>query len=777
MSAESNPADLASLLRSFGNGALPFAGDDVTAGSEHEYQTAVIGHRTDADLPRFIEESSYYDNIRKRAARGDASRKLVTGLEGWLDGGRDDVWENSWVRFPASRLSPAARRVFERDLLADKRRPEEGPRGDVARFIRVEAGEETLRLPVSYLLKLAVADIDTGAADGPLARAARSVMERYINDNTSPEVISFSVSPVTASEGMGATAALDAAKKHLMTQLLADYANVAFGLAEAGQRVVVYSAPHPPVRQKRLNSVVSDAFYRELFMSPCLSGWDRGEEKSRYMSLCHETLSRSQLNAIGKLKEAGIITRDLVTLPRVSNLSLANNGVHVSLGSATLNAALADPASGFGPAQEKRLGDLVIKIVEHFLPLFVGTLSAAPYRLDFPHFHPEELLGFLPHELDYTHLRMLWRRWRKKAQLKIFGQPVTPFGPRWFDELFATLFRLKGDFVPDFRLVDYPACLMSPDRAPALDGTLGNTERARADLASLGVFDHRMSFYLLYKLRAKAEVGFSGFEGRHYSLFADFSRDFADAVTLQTLVTALAYRWAVTGAVTHADIPDDPLVESERRQIFFGAAVEAPTFYVDQNTPNRLLARLVAATAKTRASGRYAPYTRVQNIEYRRALLRLLASEGADLVERFGCGDLLARMAARVDDPSQGASGKLTQGILDTLGAKNPLSLSSDEFNRGAEGYFRNGLRRAHTEEALALFAEEARRLDACSSCDGTFRAVAAEALGHETAAGFLARVRGRIADGTATKDELAKMITLLLATVSKATAAAPCAR
>jgi hypothetical protein len=32
---------------------------------------------------------------------------------------------------------------------------------------------------------------------------------------------------------------------------------------------------------------------------------------------------------------------------------------------------------------------LAIKIVEHFLPLFVGAYSAAPYRLDFADFHPE----------------------------------------------------------------------------------------------------------------------------------------------------------------------------------------------------------------------------------------------------------------------------------------------------------------------------------------------------------------------------------------------------
>jgi hypothetical protein len=126
---------------------------------------------------------------------------------------------------------------------------------------------------------------------------------------------------------------------------------------------------------------------------------------NRYMHLCHTVLSRSQLNAVIKLREAGIIVNNLVVLPSTSNISLANNGTHISLGSRLLTRLMQDPHSGYGPLEEKHYGDLAIKIVEHFLPLFVGTYSAAPYRIDFMDFHPERVLGFLPHELDFTHLR------------------------------------------------------------------------------------------------------------------------------------------------------------------------------------------------------------------------------------------------------------------------------------------------------------------------------------------------------------------------------------
>jgi hypothetical protein len=219
------------------------------------------------------------------------------------------------------------------------------------------------------------------------------------------------------------------------------------------------------------------------------------------MRLCHEVLTRSQFNAILKLKEAGIITNNLVVLPDASNISLANNGTHISLGSRRLSGCLAAGSLHFGESEEKYLGDLTAKIVEHFLPLFVGIYSAAPYRLGFTDFHPERALGFLPHEVDYTHLRKMWRRWKKKACLSFFGHALTPFGPEWLDNMLGSILSLKGDFVPDFRLIDYPACFLSTDRSPAFNGILGNQDRLKNDLGDMGVFDRRMSVYLLYRQR------------------------------------------------------------------------------------------------------------------------------------------------------------------------------------------------------------------------------------------------------------------------------------
>ncbi len=694
---------------------LPFSSHDVTAGSESELQAVVCGAKEDVDLPLIIQQSNFFANMMKRAAAGETPRKAVADLERFMADNPSRVWENSWVRFSRNKLSRFAQDVLERDLLADKKHPASGTRADAGRFLfRDSSGEEMLRVPISYLIKLALADLIGSQQKLPdcIRTTGIRLLEHYLNDNTSPETFSFNVVSLSPATGMGRAIAKETALRFLMTQLLVMYANQAFGLCERGQQAMTYFAPHPPVRQKELNDHVSDSFYRDLFMSPCLSGWDKGEEKFRYMQLCHQVLSRSQLNAIAKLRDAGVILTNLVALPNLSNVCLANNGTHISIGSRRLTSALGDKSSGFTPLHEKHFGDLAIKITEHFLPLFVGTYTAAPYRMAFTDFHPEKALGFLPHELDYTHLRMIWRRWKKKADLSIFGQPVTPFGPQALDKLVSSFFRLKGDFVPDYRLIDYLVCLLSTEHSPGLDGNVGNSDRLRSDLADMGVFDEQMSVYLLYKQRECAKMGFSGFEGRHYSLFENFGDDMGRATDVQTLITALAYKYMAHGT-THSHIPDTPSLESERRQIFFGAAIGLPTFFVRRNSSNSFLENILKRTDGIRPSHRYPGYLRVQIHEYRRALIKVLREDGADLIELMGLHDTLNDLELRINEPvAHSAAGRLTSGILAQVNASSPLRVNARDFNVGAECYYRTTLRQRHIKEACGFLIEDCRAFD-----------------------------------------------------------------
>jgi len=139
--------------------SLPFSLDDITAGTETELQSVVIGNRQNVDLPLTIEHSNYFANIRRRITAGDLPLSRITHLERWLRNNVNHVWENSWVRVPHQTLSSYAWQIVNKDLLADNKHPEQGSRTDHHKFTCVEKGQCSLRIPVSYLLKLALADV------------------------------------------------------------------------------------------------------------------------------------------------------------------------------------------------------------------------------------------------------------------------------------------------------------------------------------------------------------------------------------------------------------------------------------------------------------------------------------------------------------------------------------------------------------------------------------------------------------------------------------------
>ena len=687
---------------------LPFSPGDVTAGCEDELQAVVAGKSECCDLPVAIRESKFYRNLAKRISSGEAPRQTYLDIEAFLNDS-SEVWENSWIRFPERRLSTHALEIFRADLGLHPRRTFKPSRSDSHRYSFEQAGERWIRVPISYALKLALADLVGTQPHMPerMRLEAERLLDHFSNDNTSPETTSFHVVNAGSGRSLGRQIARESARRFLFTTLLMSWANQRLGLADTGQRGMVYHGPHPPVRQTELSSCLSDSFYRELFMSPCLSGWDDGEAKAEYMHLCHQVLTRSQLSSVAKLREAGIIANNLIVLPNPSNVSLANNGIHVSMGSSALGQALQAADSITALTEEKRLGDLAIKIFEHFLPLFVGTYSAAPYRIDFAQFHPELLLAFLPHELDFTHLRLMWREWKEKAKLKILGRPATPYGPLWLDHAISTVFRLRGDLVPDYRLLNYPVAWLSTGHASALDGEPGNTSRLAAELDQLGIVDRRMSFYMPLRLRQLESVGYSGFEARYYSLFPSYDRDMAPATDLQQLLLAAAYRMALDGEIAHEDLPDDPTSESERRQPFFFSAAGLPAFYVHKRSRNELLRRILRHCKHTRASWRHPDYLRVSISDYRQALLGFLEETALGTVDDFQAGELLEDLRGRLENRHLRACERLTADIVNASNERSAMRMNAAEFNRATEKHYRDRLREAQLREALQHLREE----------------------------------------------------------------------
>lgn len=705
--------DVQEALRFFRKqGMSPFTGTDTSVGMEHELQVAVEGDYKDVDLPIIISNSRYYKNTIKRASRGDLPTSAVDELVTYLEQNKENIWENSWVYFSEQRLMTPTRHILSRDMLADKSNPNSARRSDVKTFYCIRKGSENLRVPISYVLKLALLDaIYRGKNPLPLVRAAEKLTENFTSDNTSPEILSFNLVKGKGKQS-GIEAAKEGARVFLTTQLLSQYANRQFGLIENGQKCLVYNGPHAPRRQKILNELVPEGFYRHLFMSPCLSGWNKGEEKHRYMALCHRTLSGSQLNTISKLKDAGIIKNNLTILPNTSNTCLANNGTHISIGSMSLSQLAANQTSVFTEGAEKYLGDLAIKVIEHFLPLFVNTYTAAPYRVDFSDCHPENILGFLPHELDYTHLRMIWRRWKKKADLTFMGKNFTPFGPRKLDRILAKTLSLKGDFIPDYRLIDYLVTLRSTETSPALNGHMGNQTQLKEELSEMGIFDRNMSIYLPYRMRNYSRMGYSGFEGRSYSLFQSFMGDMAEAVSMQNLITAFAYKCIIEGRIHHPDIPDTPSVESERRQVFFGNALGIPTFYVRANSGNRFLKKILSKVQRQRNSRRYKGYIRIETSAYQQALISVLTNDGGELVKELGMEECIASLRRRLSGDGHSSLEKVVTECCEVSGFSSPMNVSADIFNQATERYYRTELKKKQLIEGLDVLLEDCERLE-----------------------------------------------------------------
>ena len=77
--------------------SLPFSLNDTTSGAENELQTTVAGSKDQVDLPISILTSSYYRNMLRRINAGDAPKKLLNDLMGYIDDNTQGVWENSWV--------------------------------------------------------------------------------------------------------------------------------------------------------------------------------------------------------------------------------------------------------------------------------------------------------------------------------------------------------------------------------------------------------------------------------------------------------------------------------------------------------------------------------------------------------------------------------------------------------------------------------------------------------------------------------------------------------
>lgn len=685
---------------------LPFGPGDVTVGVENEFGTDVSGPPERSDFLRTLAAEAHEQPWLPAAARwiGEAGRDVARV-------------DHEWVRLPLHRLGPRTRQVLFSRLDA---------RGDRARFLVLDRGLPVARLPVSYALELALIDALLDGRDPGRRVPGMRLCGIFANDNTAPEIVSSYVADDRSSRTLGAAAAEESALRFLLVQSLAAWITRRFGLTDSSQFLRVFQAPTAPDRLQALARIAPSESYRRLLMNPCLGGFADGEAKAAYMGRCHETLSRARVVANGRIRAAGLgVGQSLSAMP--VDTTLLNNGVHVSLGSRIQ----ADMATGSpsGARLEKFYGDLVSKLFEYFLPLFVGTYSAAPSWLPVAPLRPEHTLGLLPLQLTAPQLRRTWGAWKLKAGL---------------------LGAFRGDVVPDARLLDYFMALPSTDAVHAHDGHLGSQEALQAHLETLGIYDRSMAFYDLYRLRAHARMGYSGFEGRFHSLFPSFGADMAPAVDLQRLVTACAW-WAISeGRIDHDALPDDPITQGERRQFLVHSAIGLTSVPVARDTRSGFLRWLVAGVRGVRVSLRHPSHWSVPLDRYCEALCDWMARECAPIVDALGAHDLLQETRARCQGEGA-ASGRLMAAVgtaRDAAGLRSRI-----------ETYYRDGLRVAQTEEGLSVLRSV---FDRAGGDAGTV-AEAPEDTGE-----FLRRARAALSGTPGTEATLASLIRVVAALLER---------
>jgi hypothetical protein len=263
-------------------------------------------------------------------------------------------------------------------------------------------------------------------------------------------------------------------------------------------------------------------------------------------------------------------------------------------------------------------------------------------------------------------------------------------------------------------------------------------------------------------------MGFSGFEARHYSQFESLKNDLSHAANLQCLITSLAFKYVLQEKLTHQMIPDDPSIESERRQIFFGSAIGIPTFFVRKNTRNQFLASILKKTKHIRLSRRYPGYLRVLNKEYCRALVDILKTDAKDLLDMMNMNGTIDDLQNRVDHPKEHAvSPKLTKGILTFANASSTMKLSGLEFNFAAEKYYRDVLRVQYMDEAFEFLESDFKKIDSWQTWrEGYYNPALLAILDGSSTLDFLLSAKKEVINESIPVDRLRKLISLTLLTI-----------
>jgi hypothetical protein len=177
--------------------------------------------------------------------------------------------------------------------------------------------------------------------------------------------------------------------------------------------------------------------------------------------------------------------------------------------------------------------------------------------------------------------------------------------------------------------------------------------------------------------------------------------------------------------------------------------------------------KIVERARGVRYSRRYPRYLRVYTSRYLLALVELLNDEASDLIEMLKLQETLAELGTTLENPAESsAAGRLTRGILESVGANSAMSLAANEFNLAAERYYRTALKRRHLVEAIGFLGEDLRMLESEEiAAEGDCKAALSYCTGDRLSHKFVSRAREDVLDETASLDTLTRLINLILIT------------
>ncbi len=228
------------------------------------------------------------------------------------------------------------------------------------------------------------------------------------------------------------------------------------------------------------------------------------------------------------------------------------------------------------------------------------------------------------------------------------------------DRAVARLFRLKGDFIPDFRLLDYMTTLMSHPTLPGPERGTRQRPRLKRELASMGVFHESCRPISLQAARLR-DHGLSGFEGRFYSLFDSLDGGH-EARSDPAAAPERPGLQVILSAASRAPRYGHARGRERAAADIFRTAISLPTVLRAPRLGQRLSLDLVSGADRVAAKPPLSGHVRPTCQEYRLALLDFIEREGADLVRNVRSGGAAGRLRARILDPRLRGRGPSSRG-------------------------------------------------------------------------------------------------------------------